>query len=96
MPGCRVSGYGGPRHPDETATYWTHMLNSLEPGVNELYVHAALDQPEMRALGDAWAQRVADYRFFTVPSTAVLIRDLGITLIGYRSLRELQRTLQPC
>ncbi len=88
--------FGGPRHPDETATYWTDLLQALPPGVNELYVHAAVDEPEMHAISNSWAQRAADYGFFTAPSTRALLHDLGITLIGYRPLRELQRCLQPC
>lgn len=88
--------YGGPPHADETATYWTEVLRKLQPGVSELYVHAAADEPEMRAISDSWAQRAADYRFFMAPGTHTLLRDLGITLIGYRPLRELQRRLQSC
>jgi predicted glycoside hydrolase/deacetylase ChbG (UPF0249 family) len=88
--------YGGPSSPQETAAYWSNVLRQLKPGVSELYVHAAVDAPEMRALGDTWAQRAADFAFFTAPSTGALIRDLGITLIGYRPIRELQRRLQTC
>ncbi len=88
--------YGGPPEPCDTASYWTALLRDLKPGVNELYVHAALDHPEMRAIGSVWAQRVADYEFFIAPSTRRLLRELGITLIGYRALRALQRRLQPC
>jgi len=85
--------YGGPSSPEATPAYWTDVLRALQPGVSELYVHAAVDEPEMRAISDAWAQRAADYRFFTAPSTRSRLQDLGITLIGYRSLRELQRRL---
>jgi predicted glycoside hydrolase/deacetylase ChbG (UPF0249 family) len=88
--------YGGPPAPQETAAYWTNVLRQLKPGVSELYIHAAVDAPEMRALGDTWAQRAADFTFFTAPSTRALIRDLGITLIGYRPIRELQRRLLTC
>ena len=83
--------YGGPPSPEATPTYWLEVLRGLQPGVNELYVHAAADEPEMRAVSAAWAQRAADYRFFTAPSTHAQLQDLGITLIGYRSLRDLQR-----
>jgi predicted glycoside hydrolase/deacetylase ChbG (UPF0249 family) len=88
--------YGGPSSPKETSAYWTNVLRHLRPGVNELYVHAAVDEPEMRAISDSWAQRNADYRFFTFPSTHALIQDLGVILIGYRVLRDLQRRLQTC
>ncbi len=88
--------YGGPGIPEDTPAYWTSVLRHLQPGVTELYVHAAVDEPEMRAISESWAQRAADSHFFTAPSTRVLIRDLGITLIGYRALREVQRRLQTC
>jgi predicted glycoside hydrolase/deacetylase ChbG (UPF0249 family) len=88
--------YGGPPSPESTAAHWTEVLRNLKPGVNEVYIHAAADEPEMHVLGNTWAQRVADHRFFTSPTTQALIRDLGITLIGYRPIRELQRCLQPC
>jgi hypothetical protein len=88
--------YGGPPTPPETSAYWTNVLHHLKPGVSELYVHAAVDAPEMRAISDAWAQRAADFAFFTAASTRVLIHDLGVTLIGYRPIRELQRRLQTC
>ena len=62
------------------------MLRNLPPGVNELYVHAALDDPEMRAIGDIWAQRAADFAFLHRAVDAhACSRDLGITLIGYRA-----------
>jgi chitin disaccharide deacetylase len=88
--------YGGPQSPEGTAAYWTNLLRNLQPGVSELYVHAAVDEPEMRAISDSYAQRVADYEFFTAPPTGALIRDLGITLIGYRALCDLQRRLETC
>jgi chitin disaccharide deacetylase len=88
--------YGGPPHPEDTAAYWTDLLRKLPPGVNELYVHAAANEPEMRAISDSWSQRFADYEFFTAATTPTLLQDLGITLIGYRALRERQRSLQSC
>ena len=47
-------------------------------------------------MSEGWAQRVADHQFFTQPSTPALLRDLGITRIGYRALRDLQRRSQTC
>jgi predicted glycoside hydrolase/deacetylase ChbG (UPF0249 family) len=87
---------GGPPQPEDTAAYWTALFHSLQPGLNELYVHAAVDEPEMRAISDAWAQRAADYRFFSAPSTRALLRDLGIHLSGYRVVRERQRRTLSC
>jgi predicted glycoside hydrolase/deacetylase ChbG (UPF0249 family) len=88
--------YGGPPAPEATAAYWSNLLRTLKPGVTELYVHAALDAPEMRAVTDTWAQRVADFEYFAAASTRVLLDELGIVRLGYRPLRELQRRLQAC
>jgi len=85
--------YGGPEHPDHTAAYWTGVLQHLQPGVSELFVHAAEDDPALRRSSPAWAQRMADCRFFTAPSTRALISEAHITLIGYRALRDCQRSL---
>jgi len=89
--------YGGPPAPPETPAYWTNVLRNLRPGASELYIHAALDEPEMRAINAAHcAQRDADFRFFTAPETRTLLDDLGITMIGYRRIRDRQRELQAC
>ncbi|MBI1814485.1 MAG: polysaccharide deacetylase family protein [Deltaproteobacteria bacterium] len=87
---------GGPPRPEATPSFWTKLLKQLRPGVSELYIHAAYDAPEMQAMSDSWRQRRADFDFFTAPATKSLLADLGITLIGYRALREVQRRLTPC
>jgi predicted glycoside hydrolase/deacetylase ChbG (UPF0249 family) len=87
---------GGPPAPDETARYWVKVLRELPPGVSELYLHAAFDTPEMRAVSESWQQRQADFDFFTAAETRTLLSELGIALVGYRALRELQRDLAPC
>ena len=87
---------GGPARPQDTERYWTALLRRLKPGVNELYVHAALDTPELRAITGDWAQRPADHAFFTAPSTESLLRELSIVRVGYRAIRDLQRQLLVC
>jgi predicted glycoside hydrolase/deacetylase ChbG (UPF0249 family) len=88
--------YGGPPAAETTESYWTDVLRNLHPGVTEIYIHAAVDAPELKAMTDAWAQRPADYRFFTSVATRRLLRELGIELIGYRAVRDLQHRLTPC
>jgi predicted glycoside hydrolase/deacetylase ChbG (UPF0249 family) len=87
---------GGPPSPEETPAYWTALLRRLQPGVTEIYVHAALGTEELRAMTDSWRQREADFVFFTAPETRALLAELGIVQIGYRALREVQRGLTPC
>jgi predicted glycoside hydrolase/deacetylase ChbG (UPF0249 family) len=69
------------------------VLGSLRPGVTELYVHPAIDTPELRAATDDWEARVDDHRLVTSDrELARAMADAGVVRIGYRLLRELQRT----
>jgi predicted glycoside hydrolase/deacetylase ChbG (UPF0249 family) len=67
-------------------------LQSLRPGVTEMYLHPAVDTDELRASHPDWEHRVDDYAFIARdPSFRKLVEAAGATLIGYRELRELQR-----
>jgi chitin disaccharide deacetylase len=67
-------------------------LHNLEPGVTEIVAHPATDTPELRALAPDWAHRVEDRRLLLADDDVRrLIDRAGITLLGYRELRELQR-----
>jgi predicted glycoside hydrolase/deacetylase ChbG (UPF0249 family) len=68
-------------------------LADLRPGVTEVYAHPAIDTPELRALAPDWAARVDDHdllaRDHDLPAMA---ERLGVTFIGWRALRRLQRS----
>ncbi len=67
-------------------------VGELRPGVTELYVHPALDTPELRALSPDWPGRVDDHQLMTADSElAVTLERAGVHRIGYRPLRDLQR-----
>jgi predicted glycoside hydrolase/deacetylase ChbG (UPF0249 family) len=71
-------------------------LPTLSPGVTEVYLHPAVDSPELRAMAPDWEGRVDDHDLLVNGST---LRDAleaaGITLIGYRELRTLMRSRLP-
>jgi len=69
-------------------------LSELAPGLTELVVHPAIDTAELRALApDDWAGRVDDHDLVAERSTLRSVAQrAGAVLIGYRSLREVQRT----
>jgi predicted glycoside hydrolase/deacetylase ChbG (UPF0249 family) len=70
-------------------------LFELRPGVTEVLVHPAVDSDELRASHPDWASRVEDHAFVTTDRTLPdLIDRAGATLIGYRELRDLQRSEQ--
>jgi predicted glycoside hydrolase/deacetylase ChbG (UPF0249 family) len=72
------------------------LLGDLRPGVTEVYVHPAVDTPELRALADDWFARVDDHQLVTADRTFRSLLDrVGAQTIGYRPLRDLMRTLTP-
>ncbi len=67
-------------------------LFDLAPGVTEIYLHPAVDTDELRASHPDWADRVEDHAYLTGdPTFRDLVERAGVTRIGYRELRELQR-----
>jgi hypothetical protein len=67
-------------------------MADLRPGVTEMYIHPAVDSPELRAHAPDWKGRVDDLDL--VSGVGVLAEQLaqaGAHVIGYRPLRELQR-----
>ncbi len=81
------------RKPGEPVdVYWRRMLTSLQPGVTELYIHPAVAGDEMQHITNSWAERDTEYRLFTEDaSIRALLKDQGVTVIGWRPLRDLQR-----
>ena len=68
------------------------VLNDLQPGVTEVYLHPAIDSDELRASHPDWSNRVEDYALLTSDQVfSDLVARAGAKLIGYRELRELQR-----
>ncbi|MGH9136677.1 MAG: polysaccharide deacetylase family protein [Acidimicrobiales bacterium] len=70
------------------------LVHDLQPGVTEVRVHPAVDTPELRAFALDWAARIDDHELVTRDSTLrVMLERAGVHLIGYRELRELQRSM---
>ena len=84
--------HGGRERGEAVDAYWRRMLDGLQPGVTELYIHAALPGEEMQAMTGSWRDRAREYELFTTDAS---IRELldrkGVKRIGYRALRDLQR-----
>ncbi len=68
------------------------MVAGLEPGLTEVTLHPAVDTPELRAVTTDWEERVSDHALLVEDrGIAQLLADTGVTLIGYRPLRDLMR-----
>ena len=84
--------FGGKEDGETVTGYWKRVLRSLEPGVTELFIHAALDGEELRSMTNSWKTRATEFELFTTnQDIRTIIEEEGIHLIGYRELREVQR-----
>jgi len=81
--------------PENWVKYYTEAIKGLEPGVNELIVHIAYDDAEMRAMtlnhpdwGSAWRQR--DFEFVTSELFKRALQDNNVKLVTWREIGKLQ------
>jgi predicted glycoside hydrolase/deacetylase ChbG (UPF0249 family) len=68
------------------------LLVDLPAGVTEVVLRPAIDTAELRAVTPDWPERVDDHDVaLGADSLRALAQRAGVTLIGYRALRDLQR-----
>ena len=74
-------------------SFYTQQLQSLQPGLTVLLLHAAYDNDEMKAItvdhvdyGAAWRQQ--DFNFFTSDKCKKLIADGKIKLVTWKEIRD--------
>jgi len=78
--------------PKDVKGYWRRKLESLKPGVTELYIHAGMATDELKAVTHSWSVRTAEFETFARdPEVRALVGSRKIVRIGWRPLRELQR-----
>ena len=67
-------------------------LFDLRPGVTEIYVHPAVDTPELRAFAPDWPGRVDDHDLVTHDhDIRALAERAKVVLVGFREIRDLMR-----
>jgi chitin disaccharide deacetylase len=69
----------------------TEVFEELPPGLTYFMIHPAQDTPELRAIGEDWQQRVADYETFMSAELRECVRQAGVQVIGWRVLRDAMR-----
>ena len=68
------------------------VIFDLRPGVTEVYVHPAVDSPELRAVSDGWAARVDDHALVTTDTAfAAMVHRAGAHRMGWRPIRDAMR-----
>lgn len=74
-----------------TRAHLEAVLADLAPGVTEVAFAPALAAEEIRAIDPAAAGRFDDLAVLTDRELRARLEGLGVTLIGYRALRDAQR-----
>jgi hypothetical protein len=73
--------------------FWLRIVKNLRPGVTELYIHAAMPNDELKAISGTWSIRGQEYEVFTHDEDMKrLVQEQNIILMGFRPIRELQRS----
>ncbi|HBU03859.1 MAG TPA: hypothetical protein DEA70_05170 [Acidimicrobiaceae bacterium] len=76
-----------------TRAHLEAVLADLAPGVTEVAFAPALAAEEIRAIDPAAAGRFDDLAVLTDRELRARLEGLGVTLIGYRALRDAQRAV---
>jgi len=81
--------------PEAVKAFWMRRLAELKPGVTEIFIHAGRPTEELKSITGSWAVRSAKFETFTHdPEMRALLDRQGVKRIGYRVIRDLQRTLR--
>ncbi|MFG1619054.1 ChbG/HpnK family deacetylase [Nonomuraea wenchangensis] len=71
------------------AEAYARALRELPPGLSEWAVHPGLGGRASQAADpDGWRVRRGDYEFLTSPRARELLREEGITVLGYDEIRR--------
>jgi len=84
--------YGARKKDESVRDYWKRELNSLKPGVTELFIHASVPGDEIKNITNTWEDRATEYELFTRDlEVRRILETQGVKRIGFRALRDLQR-----
>jgi hypothetical protein len=79
------------RHTERMAEAKT-LFNALPAGLSYVILHPAVDTPELRAVTPQdWQARAADYGAFGTAELRAYVRDIGVQVIGWRTVRDVMR-----
>ncbi len=88
----RFATLGAGAEPPDIRQAFLELIHGLQPGVTELALRPAVDTPELRAICTDWRDRVSDHELLVAfRGLGQVVADAGVTLIGYRPLRDAMR-----
>jgi predicted glycoside hydrolase/deacetylase ChbG (UPF0249 family) len=101
FPGRRLAAEEGVVFPDwfvhvpgvGSRKAFEKVLSDLRPGVTEILAHPAVDTGELRASHPDWPNRVDDHQLLVHDrDVRAMAERAGVIFIGFRELRDLQRS----
>ena len=64
-------------------------MSDLPYGITHFIIHPSRETSELKAIAPDWQSRVADYKTFMDDKLRQHIVDIGVQIIGYKTLKEL-------
>jgi predicted glycoside hydrolase/deacetylase ChbG (UPF0249 family) len=64
-------------------------MSELPAGITHFIIHPSKETPELIAITPDWQSRVADYNTFKDEKLRQYIKDIGVQIIGYKTLKNL-------
>ncbi len=78
-------------HDDDHIHVTKQLFRSLPVGISHFIFHPSVDTPELHDICHDWSARVANYKAFMSDEVKQFLKDEGIHVIGYRSIRDAMR-----
>lgn len=78
-------------HEDRLAEGKRALAAAPKGGLTNILHHMSADTPELRAIAPDWRCRVADWELFTSEAWREAVAEAGVTVIGFKVLRDLMR-----
>jgi len=75
--------------PIERLEQAKRAMGELPIGITHFIIHPSIETPELLAITPDWQSRVADYKTFKDDKLRQYINDIGVHIIGYKTLKEL-------
>jgi chitin disaccharide deacetylase len=87
-------GFSGRGPLSEQKDYYMDVIRKLKPGITQIILHPAYDGEELQAISGTHARRFGDFKVFTDPDVAQLIKDENVRLITWREIGQAQAKLR--
>lgn len=86
-----IYGLDPPEDPEERKKFYMDIIKEIPAGVNEIFIHPAIDNEESQHITGTSDERQSDMEIFMSQEMLDLIKKENIILISYEPLKKWQR-----